>query len=165
MIITRGLRHRGEPAELVVLSDPFFVKLLLDYRHPEGDMPEVRQDFLRLIELFDQKKFTRHCRACNEPAKLLAFYKSTLFHEPWCGTCIPHWMIDHDQKWVTFCDYISALDYVDDFCHGEKIFYRMIIRNIAVAKGLPNILGVDEAMEFFRPDSSAHASLPVPEYV
>jgi hypothetical protein len=153
MIITQGLRHRGEPADLVVLSDPFYVKRTLDFRNPEGDMPEVRQDFLRLIALFDQKSLLPMCRNCNEPAKLLAFYKGTLFFEPWCGTCIPHWMISQECRFDTFCDYMSALEYVDDFCHGEKFFYRMVIRNIAKAKGLPDKIGPREAVDFFAPEA------------
>ena len=150
MIIARGLRHRGEPTELVVLSDPYYVKLLLDYRNPEGDMPEVRQDFLRLIFMFDRKKLIPLCPNCNEPAELLAFYKGTHFHEPWCGNCIPFWMRDHEMFMDIFCDYFSALEYVDDFCRGDRFFYKMIIRNIAKAKGLPNSFGTAEAAEFFR---------------
>ncbi|MGE5350658.1 MAG: hypothetical protein ACM3P0_01145, partial [Acidobacteriota bacterium] len=45
-------------------------------------------------------------------------------------------------------------EYVDDFCHGEKFFYRMIIRNIAKAKGLPDKLGPFEAVEFLAPETA-----------
>ena len=169
MIIARGSKHNGDAAEMVVLSDPYFVKLTLDYTNPEGDMPEVRQEFLRLIDIFDQKKFMPVCRSCFEPAKILAFFKGTLFNEPWCGECIPYWLKAHEIKMDTFCDYLSALEFVDDYCRREKFFYRMIIRNMARLKGLPEFFGTQEALDFFREEPDAHcppkerqAQLPAP---
>ncbi|MCU7496236.1 MAG: hypothetical protein HF314_16135 [Ignavibacteria bacterium] len=152
MIISAGRKHKGEPAELVVLSDPFYVKQLLDFRNPDGPMPLIRQDFLRLIAMFDNKKFLTACRNCLQPAKLLAFYKGTLFHESWCSSCTPYWLKAYEGRLDIFCDYISALEYVDDYCFGDRFCYRMIIRNMAKLKGLPDKFGAGEALDFFRQD-------------
>lgn len=149
MIIAGGSRHPGEPTELVIFTDPYYVKLLLDYRNPEGIMPEERADFLRLIALFDEKELKCVCWKCKQPASMLAFYKGTLFHESWCSECTPFWLKEEDLKMDIFCDYISALEYVDDYCNADKSYYRMIIRDIAKQKGLPDGFGEKEAVEFF----------------
>lgn len=152
MIIVSGRKHICKPAELVVLADPHYVKLILDCESREGRMPRLRQEFLRLIERFDQKRLSAQCRNCSEQADLLAFYKGTLFHEAWCSGCAPYMRKGLEVRRDIFCDFMSAMEYVDDFCGGDIFFYRMIIRNIAKLKGLPEKFGAKEAVEFFRQD-------------
>ncbi|HEX2866576.1 MAG TPA: hypothetical protein VHO03_06020 [Ignavibacteriales bacterium] len=159
MIISDGRKHAGQSAELVVLSDPYYVKLVLDYRNPEGDLPLLRQEFMRLIAIFDQKKFKTHCRNCPGDARLLAFYKGTLFFEPWCSECTPYWVKKEAWKLDVFSDYLSALDYVDYYCHGERMFYKKIIRNIARLKGLPKNLNASAAERFFNAEIPKEADV------
>lgn len=61
MIISEG-KHKGEPTEWALFKDPYYVHLLIEYSNPVRLMPEVREDFQRLIKLFNAKEVKGVCR-------------------------------------------------------------------------------------------------------
>lgn len=151
MIITDSKKHKGKPAELVLLTDPYYVKLTLAGKCPDGNMPELQKEFIRLIAAFDEKKIRCRGKDCNFSAESIFFFKGTLFHYSLCVFCKPSWLKDNHWKFTRLADYRGALKYVELYCHGNKKSYRRIIRSMAIHKGLPQKFGAEQAVAFFKP--------------
>ncbi|HEX2963527.1 MAG TPA: hypothetical protein VHO43_17155 [Ignavibacteriales bacterium] len=143
-------KPKGRPLEMMVLSDPYYVKYVIRRQSDTVGELKLKKEFKRLIAQFDEMKMNAECPNCGRPAKFLAYYKSTFFHELWCGECSPFWLEHFSGRMDIFNTYMSALDYVDSFCYGDRSLLKAIIRNLARLKGLSPKLNAREAKEFFR---------------
>lgn len=150
MIISVGRKHLGDPAELVVLTDPCYVEYLLTDENTEAQMPGLKAELRRLIDIFDRKKLSCSCRCCGRPVRCLAFYRESFFYETWCAECTPEWLIRDEWRMDKFYNYLSAVDFGIYFCHSDKYTIRMIIKIMAHLKGLPLEFGRREAKAFFK---------------
>lgn len=142
--------NKRKPLELIVLTEPYFVKCLLDKRSPNFEELELKKKLKLLMARFDAMEFKDECHYCTQPAKYVAFYNGTFFRELWCGQCSPFWH-EHNVGHVdVFSSYRDALRYADKYCHGERMLFRAFIIQIAILKGLPEDADPKEMIKFFR---------------
>ena len=149
MIINIGKKHNGKSTELVSLKEPDYVKWVLEKSDATGPLLRIKNDFLRLIEIFDGKSLTSKCFKCKEPATRLSFYKGDTVPFSWCSECDPYNQGAINGKLNIFSNYHNALEFVESYCGGNKSYYKHIIKNIASLKGLPDRVGEKQAQDFF----------------
>jgi len=149
MIITIGKKHNGKSTELVLLKEPDYVKWVLDKSDATGPLLKIKDDFLQLIEIFDNKSLTTKCHKCGKPATRLSFYKGDTIPMSWCSICDPYSHGAFEGKLSIFSKYHSALEFVEYSCGGNKSSYKHIIRYLASIKGLPDRVGEKQAQDFF----------------
>lgn len=143
------ITHMTLLPELGVLTRPFEVKLLLQSEEPGIEQSLLKNNFQRLISLFDQKEMTALCPSCSRKAKSLVFCKGVFFFELWCGECIPNWLLYPRGKLIRVSRYMNALRYVDDYLFGQEKYYNIIIEKLARLKGLTGVPEALDAMAFF----------------
>lgn len=146
--------------EIVMLSDPHYVKCLLSKRSPDAEEYRLRKIYHELIARFDQKDLNAECGDCTRPARFLAFYKGTFFRELWCGECTPFWFEHFQGRMDIFSSYVSALDYVYVYLYGNRFFFRSVIREIARLKGLPDRARAKDMINFFHPGTNNSGKEP-----
>lgn len=149
MLINIGKKYNGKSTEIVLLKEPDYVKWVLNKSDATGPLLRIKNDFQRLIEIFDSKDLIAECHKCKEPATRLSFYKGNTIPMTWCTECDPYTQGAIEGKLNIFNDYNSALEFVEYYYGGNKSSYKSIIRNIASLKGLPERVGEKQAQDFF----------------
>ena len=149
MIITIGKKHNGKSTELVLLKEPDYVRWVLNKSNASGPLLRIKNNFLELIEIFNNKDLITNCHRCQEPATRLSFYIGNTIPMSWCSKCDPYSQGAIDGKLNIFSDYNSALQFIEYYGGGNKSAYKHIIRNIASLKGLPDRVGEKQAHDFF----------------
>lgn len=152
--------NKRKPLELIVLTDPYFVKCLLDKRSPNFEELELKKKLKLLMARFDEIKFTDSCHRCIKPAKYVAFFNGTFFSELWCGDCSPFWLENFAGSMDIFSTYRCALDYAAKYCRDDRMLFRALILQIARLKGLPEKLDAKEAIAFFRLTAESDVQRP-----
>lgn len=145
MIIQSG-KHKGKTAALVILKYPDWVEWLIA-KHPENSLVA---EFRRLIEIMNKKPFIENCRSCEKLAVRASAYRNTpddLYL--WCDTCDPYGTGANHGKLYIVTTFNSALEHVNYTCEGRRSDKRIIIRELAQAKGLPERVGASQAAAFF----------------
>lgn len=146
MLVQSG-RHAGKTAEEIILKSPDWAEWLID-KHPQNNLVS---EFKRLIQIFDAKPFVKSCWGCGEPATRASAYRQTaddLYF--WCDQCDPYSTGANRGKLTSVRSFRSALDHVNYTCAGRRIDKRVIVRELAVGKGLPARVGAKEAVAFFK---------------
>src|SRR5690606_41071399 len=129
MNITFG-KHKDKSTELILLTEPDYVKWVLNKSDASGPLLKIKNEFNRLIEIFDKKNLIKKCNGCGEPATRFSFYNGTIDPMVWCLKCDPYSQGAIEGKLNILNKYKDALQYVEYFCGGSKSYYKGIIKNM-----------------------------------
>jgi hypothetical protein len=153
MIIQHG-KHTDKSVELVMLKDPSYIEWILNEPNPNGWLITVKQEILRLINIFDRKPFIRKCIGCKERVAIRA---SLCDDNPipwwWCNECEPNLNEILKGRIHMVITYTQALNHIQNYCGGRKGDLDFLIRTLAEAKGLPKRVGEKQARSFFSPSA------------
>lgn len=148
MVINIG-KFSGKTTESVLIKEPDYVQWTLDQNNAKDALQVIRKDFIRLMEIFDGKPIKKKCYKCKEPAQKISFYQGNISPYFWCGTCDPYCQGALSGKLSIITKYRQALSFVSSTCQGRKSDYKSIIRELAIAKGMPDRITGIEAQSFF----------------
>ncbi|MGE5350657.1 MAG: hypothetical protein ACM3P0_01140 [Acidobacteriota bacterium] len=143
-------KHLKRTPELSVLTDPYYVRYIINLKNPDARELRLKEEFQRLITQFDLMKLKTECQNCTSPARFLAYMKGSFFYDLWCGDCSPYWIEHLRGSMDIFSGYMSALDYAEYYFPGDRFLARAIIRNLARLKGMPMKVNARRAKIFFR---------------
>lgn len=147
MVISFGAQ-RGKTAEEILIKEPFYVQYVLN-EPAHGPLLSLKKELLRLISIFDKKKFVVKCRSCGKLATRGSAYRrnpNPLFF--WCDDCdITSWGATR-HKLTVITTYESALFHLAND-NANKKEYRDLIKNLAIGKGLPNRITQKALTVFF----------------
>lgn len=132
--------HKGKEYAQVVLRQPDAVIFQLG-KYPAG---KPAQEFDRLISVFDAKPFTATCYGCKSRATRATSYANTPNLYFWCDDCDPY---DHGAlpgKLTVIKTFRQAVRTASE-TKGDQ---RLIIKNLAEAKGCPKKLTAAAAVAF-----------------
>lgn len=151
MIINFGKKHIGKSVEFLVLKEPSYVKWTLDSDDITGPLLSVKNEMLRLIEIFDRKVIIKKCAGhnCDKGATRTSLYKDNTSLMWWCDDCGPDPILILNGRIHLISSYREALFHVERYCGGRKSDYQALIRDLAQAKGLPLRAGEKQARSFF----------------
>jgi len=136
-----------------MVKNPEHVKWILQNNDAEEPVRTVREEMIRLIEIFDSKPFTKTCfgRYCaGKTATRCTAYKSyynSLYW--WCDKCNPYQSGANVGTLHAISTYEDALGYVNFVCQDKKLDYEAFIAQLAQEKGLPDRAGIDDIYSFF----------------
>lgn len=150
MASAAGEIHIGEPAEFILLDDPYYVRCVLECPDDYGPLTRLKESFRSLIEKFNKKKIEHPCVWCGKPAERFLFCPGDVHPQHWCRRCSPFWIDEEKEDLIFLSDYMSVLNYVHDYCGGSRYCYEAAIRDIAQAKGLPEAFNSKDLLLFFR---------------
>jgi exodeoxyribonuclease X-like protein len=143
-------KHQGRVVEELILKDPDYVRWILDQPSARGSLAEVAEEAMRLIAIFDSKPFIRPCCGTNCPKQATRGMVYGRIPEPlfWCDDCNPRskGVLWGTPRPVPAYRIICMLAWGS----GHPSERKNLIRNLARAKGLPDRVGVDQAIAFFR---------------
>lgn len=133
-------KHKGKEYAQVVLRHADDVIYQLD-TYPTG---KPAQEFSRLIAIFDAKPFTTTCYGCKGAATRATSYASTPNLFFWCDDCDPHGQGASQGKLTVIKTFRQAVRTASE-TKGDQ---RLIIKNLAEAKGCPKRLTAAAAVAF-----------------
>lgn len=143
-------KHTGNSVELVMLKDPNYIEWILNEPNPNGWLITVKQEILRLIDLFDRKPFLKKCTGCKERVAIRA---SLCDDNPipwwWCNECEPDLIETLKGRIDIVITYTQTLNHIRNYCGGRKGDLNYLIHLLAEAKGLPKRIGEKQARSFF----------------
>jgi len=138
-------KHEGMTTEAVLLKEPDFAEWYWEH-YP--DAPHGR-DFKRLAAWFDQKPLIKKC-SCKKPATRASGYRGSPSLMFWCATCDPYSSGANAGKLVEITTLEGALNHINHTANANRSFKRMIVKELAQAKGLPRRVGKVQALAFFK---------------
>lgn len=143
-------KHKGKSMEELVLKQADYIDWIFG-QSPSGPLLAMQVEAKGLVHKFDSKPFTARClsSACGRPATRLSVYGNSISPYFWCDTCDPYEQGANQGKLQIFRTYGAALSHVGFFCSGRKSDVKDLIRDMAVAKGLPTRVGEAQALAFF----------------
>jgi hypothetical protein len=135
MVIKFG-KHRNRSVEMLLLSDPDYVKWIVENQDDSGGVPDVRLEVQRLITKFNLKPFQVKCAGCHEKtATRISLYRNDFTPMFWCGDCDPYdWGAAPGTLTVT-SDYLFMIDHNRRTTGGSRKSYKNLIGLVAEAKG------------------------------
>jgi hypothetical protein len=149
MVINFG-KHTGKSVEWVMLKDPSYIEWILNEPNPKGGLIPVKQEILRLINIFDRKPFLRKCTGCKEKVAIRAsFCDDNPIPWWWCNECEPDLSEILKGRIHMVITYRQALEHIHTYCGGRKADLNFLIHILAEAKGLPKRVGEKQAQSFF----------------
>jgi len=151
MLVTFG-KHKGKSLETLVIKEPDYIKWVLDQYAAEGPLAKLREEAVRLTSIFDNKPILRQCLGHQCTKRSVRFTAYTGVWSPlyyWCAKCDPYEQGALKGKLTVLTRYREALQHVEFSCYGDKAGYKAIIRDIALAKGLPQRSGESQVESFF----------------
>lgn len=151
MIVSFG-KHKGMAVETLVLKEADYIRWVLLHPDPSGELASLRTEVSRLIAIFDQKPFVGKCSGAGcarAPVRVSAYAGSADSIYQWCGSCDPYSEGAADGKLTFIQTYAQALRHVTSTDRGVQSSYRTIVKNLAIAKGLPKRSGEVQVREFF----------------
>ncbi len=151
MLVNFG-KHKGKSVEWIVLKEPDYIKWVLDQPDPNGNLETIMTEALSLILVFDAKPIVKACHGsnCNKPAVRFTAYEgnsSSIF--TWCEACDPYQTGAVHGKLRILSTYDDALHHAEFSCDGHRSDYKTIIKEIAIAKGLPRRSPETQVKAFF----------------
>jgi hypothetical protein len=151
MVLPFG-KHIGMSVERLVLTQPDYVVWMLGKEGATGALRQAQQEAGRLVRVFDRKPILEPCRApgCGNVATRASVYRGSVWPAWWCDTCDPDQLGASPGKLDIIRTYLDAVTYVNVCCSGRRQALRVIIKELARAKGLPERVGETQAVTFFR---------------
>jgi len=151
MIIKCGKKHNGKSVDEVMLKDPGYVKWVLENSNAAGQLKEIRNEMLTLIDIFNSKHFTKKCAGnnCGKISTRCTAYKDNFqILYWWCDNCNPYQSGARAGTLHVIHTYQDALSYVADVCKNRED-YVAFIKRLAQEKGLPKRLKKGDINKFF----------------
>ena len=153
MMILHG-KHTGKSVEWVVLKDPSYTWWVLNEPNANGWLIPARQEALRLLNIFDRKRFLKKCTECKERvATKASFCDDSPIPLWWCNECEPDLTETLKGRIHTVITYTQAFDHIRDYSRGRKGDLNYLIHLLAEAKGLLKRVGEKQARSFFFVDT------------
>ena len=141
--------HKGRSMEELVLKEPAYVHWLLG-QSPSGPLLAMKNEAKRLIVKFDAKPYVVKCfEPCGNQVTRLSVYGDNIAPYWWCAGCDSYGQGANAGKLQIFSTYGSALKHVEYFCAGKTSDYRLLIKSMAKAKGIPARVGDAQLKAFF----------------
>jgi len=84
-------KHKDEIVEYVMLHDPSYIKWVLDQAKPSKKLADLKNEIVRLMDIFDWKPILSRCTGhnCNRNATRAAVYQHDIIPSWWCDLCSP----------------------------------------------------------------------------
>lgn len=143
-------KHRRKTTEVIVLKEPDYVLWMLRVEAPTAQLAAAQQSVRRLIERFDEKPIIEPCSGkCGKPATCCTVYHGSVTPRWWCDDCDPSESTFTRRKLTIVRRYGDAVWHVGESCNSRKQDLKLIIRELARAKGLPDRVGEEQAAAFF----------------
>jgi hypothetical protein len=140
-------KHEGKTFEEVLLKDPAYAQWLI-----ANGAPAIAKEFQRLIKVFDKKPMTAPCVECGSTATRATGYAGSPALFFWCESCDPRRSgasVADPSKLGLVRTFKNATRHIDDTLNGKNTAKAKIVRQLALAKGLPKRAGEDAALAFF----------------
>ena len=159
-------KHAGTAMEVLMLKQPGYINWLLDYPAC-GPLAPMKQEAIRLVDVFDAKSFAEPCTAegCATCATRMTVHGESVVPMCWCDQCDPRRLGANPGRLYVIRTYQQALAHVTNSCHMRKSSYRVIVLNMARAKGLGERVGAREAEAFFNQGNSVGIETLSVEYL
>lgn len=159
-------KHAGTAMEVLMLKQPGYINWLLDYPAC-GLLAPMKQEAIRLVNVFDVKSFADPCTAegCATYATRMTVYAESVVPMFWCDQCDPYRLGAKPGQLNVIRTYQQALAHVTNSCYMRKASYREIVLKMAHAKGLSDRVGVREAEAFFNQGKSVGIETLSAEYL
>jgi hypothetical protein len=150
MLVTFG-KHSGKSAEMLVLKHPDYAWWMLGVELPTAFLRQVQQELRRLIKVYNDKPIVVPCQApdCGSTATRGSVSRGAVWPRFWCDECDPYQLGASSGKLQIVRSFEDAICYVNMFCEGRKDMMRILIKELARAKGLPTRVGEQQAEKFF----------------
>jgi len=144
-------QYNGTEIEVIVLKYPEYVAWILR-KECYNKLAEAKIEIMRLIEIFDRKPITKNCMGhnCTSNATRCTVFGSLINLYWWCDSCDPLQSGALAIQIQVIKKYGEALRHVELYCGGHKKYYRSLIGLMAKAKGLPNRVDDQKAINFFQ---------------
>lgn len=128
----------GKPPKFLLLTEPFYVRHVLSFRHTAGASRVLQNEFRRVMAIFNAKPIFKQCsgRGCKRNATRASVYRDNIATRWWCDECDPYQAGASRGKLQMVKTYMDALQHVDAFCGGHVAEYKMLVGKLIVAKGL-----------------------------
>jgi hypothetical protein len=141
-------KHEGMTTEQASLTEPDFAQWTIE-QYPESPHGQA---FIQHTRDFDNKPFTEVCHGkCGRKATWAnAFFDGGLLFF-WCDKCDPAPAGVRPDKLMTLTGFSDLLQRIDWCAGGNRRLKRLLVRQLAEAKGLAKRVGEAQALEFFSP--------------
>src|SRR5262245_6485942 len=116
-----------------------------------GAFERIQREVRRLIRVFDEKPFVVTCRGdgCDSDATRGSLSQGGVRPIWWCEDCDPSEFGASPSKLYMVESFADAVDYISVWCGDNREPLRILIRELAQAKGLPARVGEQQARMFF----------------
>jgi hypothetical protein len=144
MQITSG-KHDGKTSQILVLNYPDYAKW---YRR-EYPTAKLGKAISEHIGSLNSKSFSVKCNGCSGQATKATAYFNNHDLIFWCDECDPYSMGAVRGKLNVIRTYQDAVGHIEHTANGNKNFMKLIVRSLAMAKGLPSRVTAVNAEAFF----------------
>lgn len=144
--------HKGKLPGAVVINHPDYVQSLLAKHNVTGSQADLKADFQRLINIFDNTPYTKMCASpgCrNLAVKCTAYRYAFNYLQWWCDSCDPYGSGAPLGTLRQITSYRDALRYIDQENNRSVSAKRTLVRMLAQAKGLPKSVTRKAVAKFF----------------
>jgi hypothetical protein len=150
MFISFGKHQRKSP-QLLLLKYPDYALWMLREERATGNFANVQTELRRLIRLFDEIPIVVPCVGddCENIATRGTVYRGAVFSRWWCDSCDAYSAGASTGKLYVVRSFGDAVGYVSMVCEARKQALRVLIKELAKAKGLPTRVGEQQAQDFF----------------
>ena len=149
MILPFG-KHFGLAVKLLVLRDPGYGAWARPGRSAAG-LANVQREIRRLIGIFDAKPLTGACSAadCGNAVTIATAYSGSTNLMWWCDDCGRREASARSGKVRLVRTYLDAAGHVGASCPSGHDEAARLVRGLARAKGLQDVVGERQALAFF----------------
>jgi hypothetical protein len=144
MIIGTG-NKAGKSSQEILLKEADWAQFFI----AKNPTSKVATELRRHATDLDAKPFTEKCHHCKGAATRLSYYSGNpMMWYAWCASCDPYWTGARRGMLTIVATVSQALRFVDSTCQGRRTDKRIIVRQLAEAKGLPKRVGQATAIKF-----------------
>lgn len=136
--------EKGKTAEELLLKKPSKADFI---RSSSNSV--LAGELNRLVSKLDAKDLVSTCHECKQPATRYSIYYNNHNCMFWCDDCDPYTSGAVQGKLTIGRTFDQAITHIDLTANGKKSFKDSVIKEIAVAKGLPKRVGEAQALAFF----------------
>jgi hypothetical protein len=149
-VIIRFGKHFGISEELLLLRDPHYAIWMLRQADGAGSFGQAQRRLRQLVQVFDAKPIIAACSNdyCGQRAARCSVILGAVQAMWWCDECDAAMLGAPLHRCHMIESYLDACLYVEEFCGGRRPDTRVLIRELAHAKGLSNRVDDYEARRF-----------------
>jgi hypothetical protein len=143
-VIIGGGPKAGKSTQELILKDPGWVQFFVG-KNPQS---KVTAELKRHDRALTARPFVEKCR-CKSFATRLSFYAGNATTSiSWCDECDPYSLGARRGTLTIVRTFMEAVRFVDSTCKGRRTDKRLVVRQLAEAKGLPKRVGQSAAIAF-----------------